>query len=318
MKGFDAEFRDLEHYIRVITERIWEGRRFEDIRRYYGESCAVETPAGVTIGIDPVIEGTRAALAVFPDRRLLAEDILISGDEDGGWLSSHRIISPMTHLGAGVLGPPSGSKLHVRSVADCVCIDNRIVHEWLVRDQAAIALQIGSTPRALAQRWLDERGAFEKSAMPAAPAPYRSFIDNDALAQRYAAFMQALWTKGTAGVEPQYDAAVSLAAPGGQTLVGHEEVRDFWTGLRAAVSDAVLSIEHLVINRRANRCPAAAMRWRVRGVHGGGRRYGAPTGRPIELLAISHAEFIGEHVQREWVLLDDVAVWMQLLRPSKG
>ena len=27
MHGFDAEFRDLDHYIRVITDRIWEGRR---------------------------------------------------------------------------------------------------------------------------------------------------------------------------------------------------------------------------------------------------------------------------------------------------
>ena len=32
MKGFDAEFHDLDHYIRVITDRIWEGRRLEDIR----------------------------------------------------------------------------------------------------------------------------------------------------------------------------------------------------------------------------------------------------------------------------------------------
>ena len=39
MKGFDPEFRDLDHYIRVITDRIWEGRRVDDIHRYYGEGC---------------------------------------------------------------------------------------------------------------------------------------------------------------------------------------------------------------------------------------------------------------------------------------
>ena len=49
MKGFDAEFRDLDHYIRVITDRIWEGRRIDDIRLYYAADCAVETPSGVTI-----------------------------------------------------------------------------------------------------------------------------------------------------------------------------------------------------------------------------------------------------------------------------
>ena len=34
MKGFDAEFLNLDHYIRVITERIWEGgahRRYLDL-----------------------------------------------------------------------------------------------------------------------------------------------------------------------------------------------------------------------------------------------------------------------------------------------
>ncbi|MFM2187226.1 MAG: hypothetical protein RIR43_1798, partial [Pseudomonadota bacterium] len=80
MKGFDPEFQNLDHYIRVITDRIWEGRRLEDIRRYYGGDCAVETPSSVSIGIEPVIEGTRRTLQAFPDRRLLAEDVIISGD----------------------------------------------------------------------------------------------------------------------------------------------------------------------------------------------------------------------------------------------
>ncbi len=44
MRGFDAEFRDLDHYIRVITDRIWEQRRIEDIRLYYGEPCIVGPP----------------------------------------------------------------------------------------------------------------------------------------------------------------------------------------------------------------------------------------------------------------------------------
>ncbi|MFN8985912.1 MAG: hypothetical protein ACK5VR_06330, partial [Burkholderiales bacterium] len=48
MAGFDGEVRDLDHYIRVITERIWEGRRIGDIRRYYSDPCPVETPSSVS------------------------------------------------------------------------------------------------------------------------------------------------------------------------------------------------------------------------------------------------------------------------------
>ena len=170
MKGFDAEFSNLDHYIRVITARIWEGRRIDDIRLYYSDPCVVETPMSVSSAVEDVITGTRATLAMFPDRRLLAEDVIQSGDDEGGFLSSHRIISPMTHLGDGSFGPASGARVHARTVADCVCKDNRIIHEWLVRDQAAIALQIGSTPQALAQTWLDQRGGWQKPVAPPVPA----------------------------------------------------------------------------------------------------------------------------------------------------
>ncbi len=33
MNGFEAELADLPQYIRVITKRIWQGRRLDDIRR---------------------------------------------------------------------------------------------------------------------------------------------------------------------------------------------------------------------------------------------------------------------------------------------
>ena len=121
MAGFDPEFRDLDHYIRTITERIWEGRRIDDIYRYYSDPCVVETPSSVSTSIEDVIAGTKATLAAFPDRRLLAEDIIQSGDSQGGYLSSHRIISTMTHLGEGAFGKPTGNKIHVRTIADCVC-----------------------------------------------------------------------------------------------------------------------------------------------------------------------------------------------------
>lgn len=139
MAGFDPEFTDLYQYIRVITDRIWEGGRLGDIERYYSDPCVVETPSAVSTALSDVIDGTRATLVQFPDRRLLAEDIIVSGDDGGGYLSSHRIISTMTHLGAGNFGSPTGNRIHVRTIADCVCKDNRIIHEWLVRDQGAIA-----------------------------------------------------------------------------------------------------------------------------------------------------------------------------------
>ena len=315
MKGFDAEFRDLEHYIRVITERIWEGRRLDDIARYYGEGCAVETPGSVSIGVQPVIDGTRATLLAFPDRRLLAEDVIVSGNEDTGFLSSHRIFSPMTHAGPGVFGAPTGKAVHARTVADCVCIGNRIVHEWLVRDQAAIARQIGSHERDVAQRWLNERGGFARPPMPPAPAPYVSFIDSDDVAQRYAEAYRALWMAGDAAAfEATHRNNAIVALPAAQAAIDSAGLRGFWAGLRSALNATQFSVEHLVANHRPGRATALAMRWRAQTTHAGDGRYGMATGRAVEVLGISHAEVEDGRIVREWIVFDDVALWMQVLQ----
>ncbi len=316
MKGFDAEFRDLDHYIRVITDRIWEGRRIGDIHRYYGEGCAVETPSSVSIGIQPVVDGTRATLLAFPDRRLLAEDVIVSGDEQHGFLSSHRIFSPMTHAGPGVFGPASGRAVCARTVADCVCLNNRIVHEWLVRDQAAIARQIGRHERDVAQEWLDQRGGWNKPAMPPAPGAYVSHVATDEPAATYAHGLRQLWTMAGGQALVRTHAAGAIAAlPGGEAAVGLPAIQAFWQGLTGALSEATFTLEHLAANRRPGRATAMAARWRVRARHTGAGRYGPPTGRPVEVLGISHAEVEQALVVREWHLIDDVAVWMQILEP---
>ena len=318
MKGFDAEFINLDHYIRVITDRIWEGRRIDDIALYYSDDCAVQTPSHVSIGIEPVISGTKATLIAFPDRRLLAEDVIISGDEHSGYLSSHRIFSPMTHAGDGSFGPPSFRPVFARTIADCVCINNKIVHEWLVRDQAAIARQIGLNEQIIAKRWLAQRGNAKKAPMPPAPGGYVSFIDAHPLAQRYSQYYQTLWSQtqtdsAAAGLTAQtHHENVIVAVPGGETRVGTAALAKFWTSIKQALPSASCSIEHLVANERAGRATSVAIRWRVQAAHSGLGHYGEPGGANLEIMGICHADFIGDQIVREWVLFDDVAVWMQI------
>ncbi len=321
MRGFAAEFRDLDHYIRVITERIWEGRRIDDIRIYYSDPCVVETSTSVSSSVEDVIAGTRATLDMFPDRRLLAEDIIQSGDAHGGFLSSHRIISTMTHAGDGIFGKATGRRVHTRTVADCVCKDNRIIHEWLVRDQAATALQLGTTPRALAQEWLDQRGAWNKPVAGAAPQGYVSHLSADPMATRYAQALEG-FSRLELALDAQYDDAACLIGPGEHSFYGHAEIAGFWRELFSCLRVTSYTVEHLALQRdmaQSGRPDRIALRFRAQSLHeprdAEAIRYGKATGRPVELLGIVHAEFVRGRVIREWVLLDDVAIWMQLLPP---
>ena len=317
IKGFDAEFTDLPDYIRVITDRIWEGRRIEDINKYYSSTCAVETPSNVSVGAQAVIDGTIATLAAFPDRRLLAEDIIVSGDVEGGFLSSHRIFSVMTHAGQGVFGLPSNQPVHARTIADCVCINNQIVHEWLVRDQAAIARHIGSNERDMAQAWIDRQGGFTKTTMPKAPAPYVSTVDRQGEAQGVAQLLEQVFQyPKNSSLERFYAQDLISALPGGETAVGVHQIESFWRSVSSAIEVESFQIEHLVMNPRPGRSTAVAARWRVKGLHHFDGRYGQASGKHLEILAISHFEIQNGLIHLEWHLIDDVAVWMQVLDPK--
>ena len=317
MKGFDAEFKTLDDYIRVITARIWEGRQVQRISDYYSADCAVITPGGTSSGVAAVTRGTLETLHQFPDRRLLCEDIVSAGDDASGYLSSHRIASTMTHTGDGAFGAATGRAVHVRTVADCVCINNRIVHEWLVRDQGAIALQIGSTPQALARQWLTTRGAPTLPLwQPPPPGGWVDPLHSTPGAALLARTYRALWAGDLGVLAHTADEAIDVRLPSAGAAMGVAEAQAFWSGLTAAFSGAVFHIDSLAERIEPGRTPRVAMRWRVLGQHVGHGRYGAPTQRPVEILGITHAEVDhagGGRILREWVLVDEVALWMQLL-----
>ena len=318
LPGFDAEFSSLDDYIRTITARIWEGRQIDSIQRYYSADCAVITPAGTSQGVAAVVRGTLETLHQFPDRRLLCEDIVSAGDAPSGFLSSHRIASSMTHRGDGAFGSATHLPVQVRTVADCVCVANRIVHEWLVRDQGAIALQLGSTPQALAQAWLSSKGAPTLPLwQPPAPAAWQDPMHTTPGAQLLADTYRAVWAGHLAVLQQSCDEAIALQLPNGQAAVGVGAAEAFWFGYAAAFCGAVLHIDSLAERIEAGRTPRVAMRWRLTGRHTGGGRFGAATQQPIEILGITHAEV--DHARgrilREWVLVDEVALWMQILSP---
>jgi hypothetical protein len=147
MKGFDLRWKDLPDHIIGITREIWEDRGIATLHRTYTPDLAVRSPGSVVVGKAGVIAATIQTLAEFPDRTLLGEDVIWSGDAEAGFLSSHRILSTATHAGEGAFGPPTGRRLVYRIIADCAARENAIFDEWLIRDQGAIVRQLGLDPR---------------------------------------------------------------------------------------------------------------------------------------------------------------------------
>ena len=89
-------------------------------------------------------------------------------------------------------------------------------------------------------------------------------------------------------------------------------------GLRASFPNAQFVIEHVIGREDPCMPPRAAVRWSLQGSHEGVGRYGNATNSDVYVMGVTHVEF-GAHgsaeplIRREWTLLDDTAVWKQIL-----
>jgi hypothetical protein len=323
MKGFNPKFADFPDYIIGITKEIWEDRGIATLHDYYAPEIVVRSPASVVVGNRNVIGATMATLAEFPDRELLGEDVIWSGTPEAGMLSSHRILSTATHLGAGVYGKATGRKLQYRILADCHARDNQIDDEWLIRDQGAIVRQMGWEPKDYAADLIAREGGAKACVEPLTPktdraGPYKGHGNDDPWGARYAAILEAIMGADMAVVEREYDRAVQSEYPGGVTGHGRGPVDRFWMGLRAAFPKAEFTIHHQIGRDDPMMPPRAALRWSLWGKHEGWGVFGAPTGAEVYVLGISHAEFgalVGGRptLRREYTLFDETAVWKQIL-----
>ena len=304
---FTAEYATFVEYIVDYTARIWEGRGIGLIRDMYAPEVAVHTQSGSSHGVDRVISGTLETLHSFPDRQLLPEDVIWSGEAPGDAYSSHRIASTMTHRGFGLFGEAIGRPVLVRTVADCLVRGGRIVEEWLVRDQAAIAMQLGLDPRELGARL-----AADYAAPPARDAPEFASPE-DTMAARAAAAMRAIWNDhDLAGIRRWYAPGAALHLPGGTAVAGHEAMDRFVIGYLAAFPGARLTIEHAIARTDPGRPIRVALRWRLDGAHAGRGAFGPPTGARLSVMGITHSEIVDGLVSREFVLIDELGIWTAL------
>lgn len=318
MKGFSNRWKDFPDYILGITREIWEGRNMAGLLHWYAPDIPVRTPMGVGIGNGPVISSTLATLHEFPDRQLLGEDVIWSGSPETHLLSSHRILSTGTHTGDGWFGPATGKRFAVRVIADCAARNDAIDDEWLVRDNGGIVRQLGGDPRSFARDLIAREGGAKKAARPFTPemdvpGSYNSTGNDNAYGARYADTLGRIMQGDLAHVLAEYDRAVLADHAGAQALIGSQAIADSWLSLRAAFPTARFAVHHQIGMESGMMSPRAAVRWSLDGVHDGWGAFGPPTGAPVHIMGMAHAEYGPWGLRRECALWDEIAIWKQIL-----
>ncbi len=318
MKGFDAKYKDFPDFILKITKEIWEDRGIATLNHYYTPDIPMRFPEGVSIGNQLTINGTLATLAEFPDRELTGEDVIWSGNEDDGFLSSHRLLTMGTHTGGGFFGAPTGKRFIIRAIADCAAINGQINDEWLIRDTAGIVKQLGMDPKEFARSLIIREGGPDKCVQPFCPAvdvdgPYKGRGNENEWGARMADILNRMMAKDFAVVRSEYDRAVQTEHPASTTVHSWADTEKLWMGLRASFPNAKFSIEHQIGREDPILSPRAAIRWSLHGKHDGWGMFGQPTGADVYVMGFTHAEFGPYGVRREWTLFDHVSIWKQIL-----
>ncbi|MEL6666382.1 MAG: ester cyclase, partial [Pseudomonadota bacterium] len=271
-------------------------------------------------GAQTVVDNTWATLKAFPDRRLDADNVIWSDEGDGSFYSSHLITSKMTNEGASEFGPVTGKQIRIQTIADCLCKDNRVIEEWLVRDNLAAVQQLGFDADRVAksQAQADKINSFSLIEFHEAN---RSNVGEGAQADEGAseavriaakALRASFSSSDLATLRELYDYRVEAQYPGDVSLYGPDQIQAWVASLRQAFPDLELSVDHAADIPYLGEARDVALRWSARGTHAGAGQYGAPNEAPIYMLGVTQFRIMNGRVREQVTIWDDLALRRQI------
>jgi predicted ester cyclase len=334
MQGFDEDYVDIVDYIIRCTHKIWEEKGIALIYSHYAHNVFIETSDGVTYGRDAVIAASLRTMNAFPNIRLIGDDVIWSGNDRDGYHSSHRIYWTGTNTGYSIYGRPTGHAIQRYGIAHCLVKENRIVEEWIARDELALVLQLGFNPHELARTMVAAevekfgsshtqpgvKGELERLQGQGTPEPFpepmHDSFDVDYFVRR--AFHEIWNWRALQKVDDYFAQNHWAYVPANQVVQGLGDYKAYIVSLLAAFSDLTLHVDHLNWVQEDNGRYRVAIRWTMQGTHDGPGWYGPPTGKRIRILGISHQHIENEKIVREWLVYDAFALLKQLFRPDEN
>lgn len=329
LAGFDDDYVDIVDYIIQITHRIWEEKAIGLIYDTYIHNISIWTTEGRSYGRDEVVAGTIRTLAAYPDVRLYGDEVIWSGNDEDGFHTSHRIVWAAHNTGYSVYGPPTGRRILRTGIANCLVKDNRIVEEWIARDEMAAVLQLGYDPFEAAAQMVPQGGIAAHQAafgelervqgqstprrMPPRSEP--GFDLEDFVRRTY----HEIWDwRMLNKIDAYYAPGFVCHTVPARRLVGPGPYKAHLLGLMAAFPDAHLVIEHLYWMGDGRGGYKVMVRWNLQGTHRGPGPYGPPSGKRVSLMGISHLHIAGGKILEEWMVYDEFALLKQLVTPPAG
>lgn len=328
LDGFDPIYKDLVHYILSITHKIWEEKSIGYIYDTYHNNVKMHLGSVNQTGINSVIAGTFQTLHAFPDRKLFGENVIWSGNDKDGFYSSHRVQSISTNLGESEFGPATGKKVFFRTTIDCFVHSNRIIEEWLVRDNLYIVEQLGIDPHEFAKSEIEKQnlqtnkrfdndfGKSEANNGQLQPEVYSSNSQEFEIGDFIMGYFNKVWERRLFDyVRDYYSKEAVSHFICDKNLIGYQQIQGMFISFFASFPNAKFIVERVTCNQRQNNNSNSwnvAVRWRILGINEGIGYFGKPSGSPIEILGINHLIVENEKITEEWITFDGLDVLKQI------
>ncbi|MDP9363499.1 MAG: ester cyclase, partial [Chloroflexota bacterium] len=324
LRGFDPEYVDIVDYIVRCTHRIWEEMGVGLIYTHYRHNSVIHAGNDEVYGREAVVANTLQTLAAFPDRKLYADEVVWSGDDETGFHTSHLLTTVSHNTGHGAYGPPTGRRVVWRAIANCFVLENQIVEEWLLRDEISVIRQLGLDPNRLAARQAEAalasgagfppRGPLERGVgqrMPETlPPPRNAGFDVEGFVRRA---YHELWNWRLLNKVRDYHADnLRCRWSSGRRFANRIDYAAFLIALLAAFPDAKLTLDHVYWLGDDQEGYRVAARWTLAGTHLGPGEWGEPSGARVNVMGLSQHRIENDRFVEETTLFDEFALLKQI------
>jgi len=326
MRGFEDQYGDIIDYIVRITHRIWEEKDIGYIYDTYRHNCRVQDDAGLQYGRDKIVADTVHTINAFPDIRLYADEIIWAGNEDTGFFTSHRTVITGTNTGYSRFGPPTGKRINLWCIANCLAEANEIHEEWVIYNQSAMLQQMGYNLFEKAREFGDARvreggprllpaegTRLQGQGKPGALALPSNASGFDLEGELRRAHHYAWNWRNLAALDRIYDPRLVFHGPTDRELRGLSAYKSYILSLIAMFPDIAAQVDEIYWMGNEAEGYLAALRWSAVGTHRGFGVYGPPTGRQCRIWGITQYRVERGKVREEWQMFNEFDLLQQIM-----
>ena len=328
MRGFD-DFEDIVHYIEKSTYQIWDLKNIGLIYRYYTPTTVVHTSDRDTFGYEEVVRNSTIKMAAFPDIRDLIEDVVWTGNDQDGYRTSMRWTWTARNTGHSIYGPPTGRRVIVSGIANCIIKGENVVEEWVAYNEISLLRQLGldvcevlrrASDSGTSRSVLESTGEIDRLVGQAPPPelPPKESDDFD-IKDFVRRGFHDIWNRRMFGKIPDYYAPnYRCHGASDRELYG---LGDFTWDILAKIAmfpDATMHIDDLYWNDDGGGRYRTAVLWTMLGTHIGPGIYGPPTGRRVRIMGITQHRVRDGRFVEEWTEYGEFNLMKQLLLPIRS